>query len=94
MHYIRTGQNFLGYGDSRTSAHQSKHASPIRASVGLALSGLYLFFIFFALTMLLLQLVIAVIKLWITGHGPKFLLVAQAHAVPISTILQRLCARK
>ena len=56
--------------------------------------GVYLFFIFFGLSMLLVLLIVACTNLYVTGNLPKVLLVAQAHSVPLSTIVQRVSARK
>jgi len=53
-------------------------------------NGVYLFFIFFGLSMLLLLLVVSVINLYVTGRVPKLLLVARAHAVSPATILKRM----
>ena len=44
--------------------------------------------------MLVLQLIAGACNLWITGHVPRILLVARAHAVPLTTIVQRVSARR
>ncbi|KAL1507405.1 hypothetical protein AB1Y20_008247 [Prymnesium parvum] len=55
-------------------------------------AGIYIF-IFFVFTAILIQLVIGITNLWITGRMPTFLLIAQAHSVPPSTILSKLLRR-
>jgi len=57
-------------------------------------SGVYQFFVFFGISMLLVHLSLGVGKLWITGYVPKILLVAKAHSVPPQTIFLRVCARR
>jgi hypothetical protein len=57
-------------------------------------TGLFLFFIFFGLALVAFQLFIGVLRLWAAGHVPKILLVASAHAVPLSAIVQRVGARR
>ena len=57
-------------------------------------SGVYLFFIFFAIAMLLLLLVIYIANLYVAGRVPKFLLAARAHGVPPWTILRNVLARR
>ena len=58
------------------------------------MSGVYLFFVFFGLSMLLLQIIIGLIKLWFTGYVPKLLLVARSHSVSPSNIIKTLVTRK
>jgi hypothetical protein len=62
--------------------------------LGDSASGVYLFFTFFALTLLLLTLVIGAANLWLAGHVPKILLVATAHSVSPWQIAQKVLARK
>lgn len=50
--------------------------------------GLYLFFVFFGLGMLVLQLIIGAIHLYWMGYVPKLLLVAKAHGVSPMVIVQ------
>jgi len=57
-------------------------------------SGIYVFFIFFGLGMILLQLVIGAFKLWLTGRVPKIFLVAKAHSVSPLTIIRRIVTRR
>ena len=57
-------------------------------------SGLYLFFVFFGLSMVLLQFVIAVVRLYVAGYVPKILLVARAHSVSPWTITKRVMIRR
>jgi hypothetical protein len=56
--------------------------------------GVYLFFIFFGLVMLLLLIIAASFKLWVTGRVPKILLVAFAHSVSPMTILRKVLMRR
>eukprot|EP00966_Prymnesium_polylepis_P102824 2382123-Prymnesium_polylepis.1 len=44
--------------------------------------------------MLFVLLIVACTNLYVTGNLPKVLLVAQAHSVPLTTIVQRVSARK
>jgi hypothetical protein len=57
-------------------------------------AGVYLFFIFFGLGLLLLQLVIGAATLWVTGTVPKIFLVAKAHSVSPLTVFCRLFERR
>ena len=57
-------------------------------------TGVYLFFIFFGLSMLLLLIVTAGLRLYWAGRVPKILLVAVAHSVPPSTIIRRVISRR
>ena len=52
-------------------------------------AGVYLFFIFMGLGMLVLQLLIGITNMFITGHVPTLLLVAQAHSMSPSTVIKR-----
>lgn len=63
---------------------------PTRVSLN---AGVYLFFLFFALAMLLLQLLILLTNLYITGRVPRILLIARSHSVSPMTILRRATAR-
>jgi hypothetical protein len=56
--------------------------------------GVYLFFLFFGLGMLVLQLVIGLVNLWITGRVPTVLLIAKAHSMSPTTIMKRVLVRK
>ena len=62
--------------------------------LGSTSTGVYLFFIFFGLSMLLVQLMIVTAKLYTVGYVPKILLVARAHSVSPRTILYNVMARK
>jgi hypothetical protein len=57
-------------------------------------SGVYLFFVVFGLSMVLLLLIIAAVKVCVTGRLPKLLLVARAHGVSPWTIVQKVLARR
>jgi len=61
---------------------------------GDAASGVYVFFLFFGLSMLLLQVIVGALKLWFTGHLPRIFLVAKAHSVSPSTIVRRVASRR
>ncbi|KAL1499340.1 hypothetical protein AB1Y20_011547 [Prymnesium parvum] len=50
--------------------------------LGDSASGVYIFFVIFGLSVILLLVVGSAAKLWIEGHVPKILLVARAHSVP------------
>ena len=53
-----------------------------------------MFFVFFALGLVFAIGTLAVVKLYVTGNAPKMLMLAQAHSVPITTIIQRVVIRK
>jgi hypothetical protein len=57
-------------------------------------SGVYLFFIAFALGMLVLLLVGGLVRVYFEGNLPKLFLIAQAHSVPVSKIFFRVAARR
>jgi len=57
-------------------------------------SGVYLFFVFFGLGMLFLQLLIMASNLWVAGYVPKILLVAQSHSVPPSQVIRKVLSRR
>eukprot|EP00966_Prymnesium_polylepis_P029703 690104-Prymnesium_polylepis.1 len=76
---------------------KSCHMAPsLCATYGLGddSQGIYLFFIFFGLSVLLLQLMIGAVRLYLAGHVPTIILVAKAHSVPLSTIVARISARR
>ena len=56
--------------------------------------GVYVFFVFFALGLVFAVGTLAVAKLYITGNAPKMLMLAQAHSVPMTTIVLRVAIRK
>lgn len=56
--------------------------------------GVYLFFVFFALAIILMQLVIGLCNLWYAGHVPKLILVARSHTISPWKIFRRLLARR
>ncbi|KAL1496398.1 hypothetical protein AB1Y20_016353 [Prymnesium parvum] len=56
--------------------------------------GVYLFFLFFGLTVLFLQFSAGLIQFWIEGHVPHILLVARAHSLPPQVILKRVLQRR
>ena len=58
------------------------------------LAGVYLFFIFFGLGMLLMLGFVAAVNLVIAGYVPKLLLVYRAHGIPLSKIVSNLSARR
>jgi len=57
-------------------------------------SGVYIFFLSFGLSILLLQLVVAALKLWFSVRLPRVFLVAKAHSVSPLTIVRRVAARR
>mmetsp|Transcript_86037 Transcript_86037/g.257812 ORF Transcript_86037/g.257812 Transcript_86037/m.257812 type:complete len:1403 (-) Transcript_86037:178-4386(-) len=61
---------------------------------GQSATGVYLYFIFFALGMLLLLIILAVVNLYVTGRMPMILLVARAHGVSLPTIIKRVASRR
>ena len=56
--------------------------------------GIYMFFVFFALAILIVQSFVAAMRLWVAGYVPKIFLVASAHAVSPSAIIQRVLLRR
>ena len=56
--------------------------------------GIFLFFVFFGLTMLALQLIIGFASLGIESFVPKILLVARAHSISPWTIFCKVMRRK
>ena len=60
----------------------------------IVLPDVFLFFIFFAFTMLLVLLGTYALRLYCTGHVPKLFLVAIAHSMPVRLIMKRYCARR
>ena len=65
-----------------------------RAPKQLVSAGVYLFFIFFGLSMMLLQLVIGAVNLYLTGRVPKILLVAKAHGLSPWHIIKKVASRR
>jgi hypothetical protein len=61
---------------------------------GYRASDVFLFFIFFAFTMLLVLLGTYALRLYCTGYVPKIFLVAVAHSMPVRLIMRRYCARR
>eukprot|EP00966_Prymnesium_polylepis_P218167 5049362-Prymnesium_polylepis.1 len=63
--------------------HYEAFASAMCATYGFGSSatGLYLFFLFFGISMLSLQLLIAVLNLWLSGYVPRIFLLARAHGM-------------
>jgi len=57
-------------------------------------NGVYIFFIFFGLGMLLFTLIISTVNLILAGYVPKILLVASAHGVPLSAIVRKVTSRR
>ena len=57
-------------------------------------AGIYLFFVFFAVSLLVIHLVFGLVRLWLEGVMPKILLVARAHSMSPQTIVRRVLARK
>jgi hypothetical protein len=58
------------------------------------ITGLYLFFIFFGLVLLLVQIIIGAVTLYTTGYVPTIIQMAKTHSVAPSLILRRLALRK
>ena len=52
-------------------------------------NGLFIFFVFFGLSTVVSLVVIGCARLWVEGYLPKILLVARAHSMPPSMIVQR-----
>ena len=63
-------------------------------TVNITVAGIFLFFLIFGLSMLLLLLIIAAARLWVAGRVPKIVLVARAHSVSPWTIIQKVIARR
>ena len=59
-----------------------------------ACTGIYLFFVFFGLGTVLLQLIFTASRFWVEGNLPKILLIARAHSISPLTILRRVLVRK
>ena len=57
-------------------------------------SGVFQFFIFFGLSMVLLQFILGGSKLWIEGYVPRIILMTRAHSISPSTIIKRLISRR
>ena len=72
----------------------AEHTACLTESCRVPCKGLYLFFLFFGLAMLGLILVIGSTRLWTEGRLPKLLLLARAHSVSPSRILQKVAARR
>ena len=58
------------------------------------IAGLYLFFIFFGLVMLSLQIIVGALILYTTGHVPTIIQLARTHSVAPSLIVRRVASRK
>ena len=100
--------SYYGFGDDAEGklalSSRNRHPSPKRQSQNrfrptdpawlVLCTGVYLFFVFFGLSMMLLQLVVGAVKLYITGRVPKLLLVAQSHSIPPSTLVQKVAIRR
>jgi hypothetical protein len=56
--------------------------------------GAFEFFLFFGLSMILLQITAGLTGLGVEAYVPKILLVARAHSVSPSVIMQRVLARR
>ena len=56
--------------------------------------GVYLFFVFFALGMLLILLVIGAARLFYAGYVPKVVLVATSHSIGVSQIAKKILRRR
>lgn len=56
--------------------------------------GVYLFFLFFGLAMVLLQLLFAAARLYAAGYIPRIILVAATHSVSPTTVIQNVIARR
>ena len=56
--------------------------------------GAFEFFLFFGLSMILLQIIAGLMGLSVEAYVPKILLVARAHSVSPSVIMQRVLARR
>ena len=57
-------------------------------------NGIYLFFIFFGLSMVVALLIIAGIKVYLTGQLPTVILVARSHGVSPWSIIHKVAARR
>jgi hypothetical protein len=59
-----------------------------------ARTGIYLFFLFFGLSTLILQLLIGATRFVTEGYAPRIILVARAHSISPQVIIQRVIARR
>ena len=57
-------------------------------------TGLFLYFIFMGLAVLLAQLIVACVRLYCEGYMPSMLLVARAHSMSPVTIFKRILSRR
>ena len=65
----------------------------VRAAASL-LAGLFLFFIFCGMSLLLFQVVVGLSRLWIEGIMPSALLIARAHSISPAVLLFRVMKRR
>jgi|EP00966_Prymnesium_polylepis_P099570 hypothetical protein len=56
--------------------------------------GVYTFFLFFALALLLFLLATTIVRLYYAGYVPKIFLVATAHSLPAHKVLERVLTRR
>jgi hypothetical protein len=56
--------------------------------------GVYLFFVFFALGMLVILLVVGATRLFYAGYVPKVVLVATSHSIGVSQIAKKILRRR
>jgi hypothetical protein len=59
-----------------------------------SLAGLFLFFVFCGISLLLFQAIVGFSRLWIEGIMPSGLLVARAHAISPAVLLFRVLKRR
>ena len=57
-------------------------------------ADVYIFFLYFGLSMICLQLLIGLVNLWTEGRLPKILLIARAHAISPRTLIKRVAIRE
>jgi hypothetical protein len=89
----------FGFGDSAEGESYFEymvHLAGVRpfSSQRSHLSGVFQFFIIFALGMILILVIVTGVRLYYAGYAPKLILVANAHSVPVSQIILRVGRRR
>eukprot|EP00966_Prymnesium_polylepis_P304929 7045110-Prymnesium_polylepis.1 len=69
-------------------------AWPFSTCASLCAAQVYLFFIFFGLSMILVQLIISLVNLYVTGNVPHVILIARSHSVSPSSLFWKVSIRK
>eukprot|EP00966_Prymnesium_polylepis_P332020 7387556-Prymnesium_polylepis.3 len=75
---------------------QQELAAVVCTTYGLGTSakGVYLFFVFFGLAMLVVQLFIGAAQLYVAGNAPTLILAARAHGSSPTEIVKKVVARR